>query len=410
MNVFVKAKGLGEQVAGWKHRCARVLQSAPPMTLGIALVVPVLLASNSALAQSSVTLYGDVDDAIQYTSNQGGHGAVQMTNAGQYSSLWGLTGAEDIGGGTQILFKIEAGFNPNTGKSTGATNQLFNRQTYVGVSGSYGKLLVGEQYDATCDMFGRVSASQKFDGGIGSQIGDLNNLFCDFNLSNAIKYFSPTVAGFKTELMYRVGGVAGDFTSGSAVNAAVSYTNGPLYLVADYERVDDPATTWWGASASPVSGETWTNPLASPIFSGYASAAHYQMSGGGANLAFGENTIGLVYTNTLLQDVVKTSSTPFSGTAVFNDVQANYTIDPTPAWRVGIAANHTWAPDARYEQLMLGTQYKLSKRTLLYITSAYQHAHGVNSLREAAVAVNSNITASSSPNQLTVRVGIHHNF
>jgi len=343
MDMKVSVGGLKERFGrkGKAVGAATIWKSALAVT---AAIVAALTASAPAFAQSSVTLYGDVDDALMYTSNQGGHSAIQMTNAGQYSSMFGLTGAEDIGAGTKIIFKVEAGFNPNTGKTTGTTGQIFNRQAYVGASGTYGKLLLGLQYDATCDMFGPVSAGWKFAGGIGSQVGDLNNLFCDFNVSNAVKYFSPTIAGFRTELMYRVGGVAGDFSSGNLVNAAVSYTRGPLLLVANYERVDRPATTWWNASASPVAGQQWTNSLASPIFSGYASAEHYQTSGVGANYVFGENTIGLLYTNTLLQDVVRTSSTPFSGTAVFNDVQANYTIKLTPSWLTGVAFNYTWAP------------------------------------------------------------------
>jgi GBP family porin len=57
-------------------------------------------------AQSSVTLYGIVNEAITYSSNQGGHSAVQLTGNGEYGSRWGLRGAEDLGGGTKAIFTL----------------------------------------------------------------------------------------------------------------------------------------------------------------------------------------------------------------------------------------------------------------------------------------------------------------
>jgi predicted porin len=398
---------------GAHGRQARRLLSARSRTrmlaFGGALAASAALTVTPALAQSSVTLYGALDDSIEYTSNQGGHATVQAVQAGIYSSQWGLTGAEDIGGGTRVIFKLEDGFNLNNGVISNG-GALFGRQAYVGLDGPYGAVRAGKQFTGSFDTLCQIVAACKFDGGLGSQIGDLNNGFGDFNINNAIKYISPSFGGFKAELMYGFGNVAGHFPAQSTVDAALSYRLGRLLLAAVYTKVNDPAVAIWGASAAPMAGHTFANPLLSPIFNGYASATHLQISGAGANLDIGTGSIGVLYTNTLLQNVVRTNTTPFSGTAVFNDVQANYAVRITPASLTGIAFNYTWAQAARYEQLMLGEQYSLSKRTLLYVTSAYQHALGTNSLGQSAVAVNSNVPASNSPNQLVVRVGIHHNF
>jgi len=361
-----------------------------------------------AIAQSSVTLYGDVDNGLMYTSNQGGHTNWQLSNAGLYSTLFGFTGTEDLAGGLKAVFKLESGVNPNSGMNT--FGGLFGRQAYVGLSSPYGTVRLGRQFDATCDLLAPVTAGFKFGGGLAANAGDVNNTFCDFNVTNAVKYLSPTVAGFTGELVYRFGGVAGDFSNGSLFDAALSYTHGYVTLVGNYERVDNPAIAIWNATTQPAAGQTWANPLTSPIYLGYASAKHYQTAGVGANIAVGSGTIGLLWTNTLFQDVIRTSSTPFNGTAVFNDLQVNYAINITPSWLTGIGVNYTWAPQASYEQVELGTKYLLSKRTILYITSGYQHARGTNSLGHSAVAALSNVPASSSPNQLAIRIGIHHNF
>ena len=59
------------------------------------------LYSVSAAAQSSVTLFGVVDQGIRYTTHADpqGDSRVQLLS-GASESLWGIKGAEDIGGGT----------------------------------------------------------------------------------------------------------------------------------------------------------------------------------------------------------------------------------------------------------------------------------------------------------------------
>ena len=57
-------------------------------------------AASSAFAQSSVTLYGIVDEAVRYQTNAGpgGNDQVAMTSGPETHSRWGLRGSEDLGG------------------------------------------------------------------------------------------------------------------------------------------------------------------------------------------------------------------------------------------------------------------------------------------------------------------------
>src|SRR5258708_12232602 len=109
--------------------------------------------TGSAFAQSSVTLYGAVDNGIGYQTSQtslgstsGGRSAVKMINGVWLGSRFGLKGAEDLGGGSKAIFTLEEGFNSGTGAL--ATNGLiFSRQAFVGVSNdTYGSLTAGRQY------------------------------------------------------------------------------------------------------------------------------------------------------------------------------------------------------------------------------------------------------------------------
>src|ERR1700676_4559096 len=74
------------------------------------------LYSVSAAAQSSVTLYGLVDMGIRYAAYAGPQGDSRVRLAGGASeSLFGFKGAEDIGGGTKVVFELEDRFFSNSG-------------------------------------------------------------------------------------------------------------------------------------------------------------------------------------------------------------------------------------------------------------------------------------------------------
>ncbi|MFM0653269.1 porin, partial [Paraburkholderia sediminicola] len=71
--------------------------------------------AGAAHAQSSVTLYGVIDSGFFYQSANAanfqskvdlGH-VYELKDGGIYSSIWGLKGTEDIGGGYQVNFKLQ---------------------------------------------------------------------------------------------------------------------------------------------------------------------------------------------------------------------------------------------------------------------------------------------------------------
>lgn len=374
------------------------------------LMVAMGAAAGVAHAQSSVTLYGVVDEGIQYTNNQGGKTSWAMSQGGLGSSKWGLTGSEDLGGGLHAIFKLENGFNPSNG-ALGNNGALFGRMAYVGLSSDrYGEVRLGRQYDLLFESLVPLAASGKFAGGLGAHAGDVDNVWGDFNLNNAVKYLSPVIAGARLGAAYSLGGVAGSMGRNQAVNFSLTYGNGPLALAAAYLKVNNPATAVWSASASPVEGGTYTNPLTTPIYGGFATASSVQIAGGGAKYQLGGSNFGLLYTNVQFSNAVRTTTTPLGGNAHFDTLEGNYTYNVSPAWLLGAAYSYTWATGARYRQLNLGTTYLVSKRTLLYVSGVWQRASGTNSLGLPAMAANNNITPSDTPNQVVVRVGIRHSF
>ena len=96
-------------------------------------------AAAPAHAQSSVSLYGQVDEWIGATKFPGGDRAWNVSGGGMSTSYWGMHGAEDLGGGYKAIFTLESFFraqNGQYGRFTGDT--FFARNAYVGISSPYG--------------------------------------------------------------------------------------------------------------------------------------------------------------------------------------------------------------------------------------------------------------------------------
>ena len=115
-------------------------------------------ATPQAFAQSSVTLYGIVDEAIRYQTNAGpgGDDQVAMTSGPETHSRWGLKGSEDLGGGWSAVFHLENGFEAFNG-TLHVPGTLFSRQAYVGLSNEqWGALTFGRQYAPAYDTLGDI--------------------------------------------------------------------------------------------------------------------------------------------------------------------------------------------------------------------------------------------------------------
>lgn len=194
--------------------------------------------SAAAHAQSSVTLYGMLDAVIVYTNNQSGKSAWQQGSGLLSNTVFGLSGNEDLGGGLHALFRLENGFNLNNGTQS-YKNTMFGRRAYVGLqSDPYGTLTLGRQYDAVVDYLGPLAMANNGDGNnLASHPFDNDNLDDSFYIDNAVKYTSPTLAGWQFGGLYGFSNAAGGFANNRAYSAGVSYANGPVSLGADRKSV-----------------------------------------------------------------------------------------------------------------------------------------------------------------------------
>lgn len=365
---------------------------------------PVMLfISLGAHAQSSVTIYGIIDDGLTWSSNQGGKSAWQMQGSISQGNRWGFRGTEDLGGGTSAIFRLESGFNVNTG-ALSQGGRLFGRLAYVGLSDNhYGTLTLGRQGEEIGDYIGALSANGTLPGGIlFPHPGDLDNNGIDFHLNNAVKYVSPTIAGLTGVATYSFGGVAGNFAQDSAKSFALQYVNGNLQLVGAYTSIDHPATA--------VPEGVWT--ATNTVDGNYGLAAgSYKVFGLGAAYSFGAARISADWTHTQFGDLNPTLGAKIGGHVTFNigEVVASYMV--TPALQLGMAYSYTegnvsaTGQEPHYHEVDASADYFLSKSTDVYASATYMRAGGGAVADLAPV-----LQASSSANQIALRLGIRKKF
>ncbi|SAK67838.1 porin [Caballeronia catudaia] len=370
----------------------------------------------TAAAQSSVTLYGVVDNAFAYVNNQRGHSNVYMSQGNLQASKFGLLGAEDLGGGTKAIFRLESGFNSLTGAQS-SPGLIFNRQAYMGLSNDrYGTLTLGRQYTPYFSMVGALGPTGVLTGATGAHPGDVDALDTTLRFNNSVTYASPVIAGLAFSAQYGLGGVPGSIASGSNFSAALRYDYKPVSVAAGYVKLKDIAT----------SSALGTFAINSPVNNGYASAKSAQLVAAAARYQYNDLMIGLNYANV---QYAPGSGSLFTDEAVFNNYGAIASYRFTPAVNVAAGYSYTRASKsngisdpAQYHQISLEETYGLSARTTFYALQAYQRARGkslvalsgmnatVIANAVAVVGDSQNGTPSSGQSQFVAMVGIRHAF
>jgi predicted porin len=367
--------------------------------------------ASTAQAQSSVTLFTNFDDAVAHYNNEGKGSVTQLQVGDMTGNWWGLRGQEDLGGGIKTVFFLASGFNLNNGKQA-IPGQEFGKAlgAWMGLtSDSWGTIRVGRQYSPANDLVTGITGdpySPAF-----STPGDADNNDGTFYVDNAIKYISPTYGGFKYELLYALGGVAGSVSSQSSSSAAVSYSAGALTVAGGYIFAKND-----GPNGAGTADQTQNNSV-TPLFGDVPFVGSRLISMVAVQYAFGSFIGSLRYSNAQWKPGSK--FTAFNQTETFNigGVSLNYAL--TRAAGLEFGYNYTkssGASAATYNTVAAQAYYHLSKSTTLYAITAWNHASGTtfsedgNSIVPATGSLTDIAASSSTPNQVGFILGMTTHF
>ncbi|PUE53617.1 hypothetical protein B9Z45_12310 [Limnohabitans sp. 2KL-17] len=222
-----------------------------------------LAAATGALAQSTVTLFGVADAAVQYTKT-GAAKKTAMATSALNSSRFGVRGEEDLGGGMKAGFHLEAGVanDSGAGAATNTNNQTvtaltsagtqgltFNRRSTLSLMGGFGELRVGRDYtplfwtQTIYDPFGTngVGASQA------NASANPATLLTGVRASNSIGYISPSFSGFAVQVQTYLGENASNDAlgkkTGSGNGLRATYEQGPVSVALATAKYDTALNT-----------------------------------------------------------------------------------------------------------------------------------------------------------------------
>jgi len=235
-------------------------------------VSTVLLAvsiSTTALAQSSVAIYGVLDAGVVNASHSGTvKDSVTAVSTGIIgASHFGLITKEDLGGGLFAGAQLESQVNIDDGSqgkssSTGAANPVFGREAKAFLEDrTYGKIGLGRQENAAWRTYSSLdpqghsniggnpiylSDGSSFGGTATSKVG-LNRYTGGTFVSNALRYDSPKFYGFNVVASRTMGGTPGNFNAGSSNQLMLRYdNNGRVFGAAGAYRTFDTNGNNWG--------------------------------------------------------------------------------------------------------------------------------------------------------------------
>jgi predicted porin len=358
-------------------------------------------------AQSSVTLYGQLDAGVNFTSNAGGHHAFAMVSGDTAETSFGLTGREDLGGGLGAVFTLENGVNITNG-ALNEGGRLWGRQAWVGLdSERVGQFTLGRQYDATIDMWSPFTAAGTTIGDFAAHPFDNDNADYDFRINNSVKYSTPTWDGFKAEAAYGFSN-SPSFAGNRAYSVAGSYAKGPLSAALAYMRLNGGGSTPDGAVGS------------DSVF----LASHQQNIDAGAKWTFaGGSSVAVAYSHVDVYDPAGNGFVPDIGEQnwskwQFDNIELNGQYYFTPAFSIigaytfthGKLASTVGDDSPNWHQLSLMLNYSLSKRTAIYVQGAWQHTNADTGTGLDNAFIVGSDGPSSTGNQMVYRVALVQHF
>ncbi|WP_454830537.1 porin [Paraburkholderia xenovorans] len=387
----------------------------------------------SVYAQSSVTLYGLVDNGIAYTSNQTTLGSTSngkhnfmMTPAVWDGSKFGLLGKEDLSGGTYAIFNLMSRFNSANGSAQYA-NAMFGQQAYVGLTNAaLGTLTLGRQLTSYFQMLSPFSLITSYSAFYGAHPGDIDNLDTDYKTNNTVLYTTPEIHGLTASASYAFSGIPGGVNTGSSWSAGLQYKFGGFGVGAGFERFNNANSNsgaWNTASTALAAGEQGV----SAVTNGYQGAAAQQRFAITGKYTFAPNlNVSFAYSNVqYIPGPYSEQRTLFKSKGVWNTFGAVVNYLPTPAWNFAAGYSFTRASaangilhGAQYQQIAASVYYALSKTTGLYEMQAFQRASGQTLGTKASSIISATATIgdgfngapSAGRNQFAIGAGVIHRF
>ena len=304
------------------------------------IAIAALAAAGAAAAQSSVTMYGQVNTGYEYSKTDITIGGVKATikttgfqNDRVKKSRLGFKGEEALGNGLSATFALEMGFNSADGEFA---ESAFNRKATVGLKGAFGEVRIGKdstpmnEFDGSFKAIDRTTTlAEQVAGRDASWEGRptglfYNGSFSGFDVAAAIGNSSTRV---KIDDVTTMKEDTATYGLGMGYNGGAWAVGAAVQLDTEKTLSDDVKTTNYGVGASydfnvakvygQYKGGQYKNK-ASTVADKYS----YDQFAVGVSAPFGATTLSAEYAYNKAKDTAGAVSTKYKGN-VFA-VQAEY--------------------------------------------------------------------------------------
>lgn len=224
------------------------------MHISTLVLAALAMAPLSALAQSSLTIYGIADTGVRYTrglttSNAASPSSSTAVSSGvNTTSRVGFRGREDLVGGMYAVFNLETGLNLDTGTPINSS-KFFDRAAIVGLGGGWGQVTAGRQTNLLADAISPVDpAGMRFASfnpniataalsshGLGLEYGSAGTTTGSYRLDNSLKY-TGRFSGLTARAMYSFGETAQGGSARSSTGAGLAYGTPTWTVSGAYQR------------------------------------------------------------------------------------------------------------------------------------------------------------------------------
>lgn len=360
----------------------RVLSSAIALAL-------TALASGTALAQSSVTIYGNIDVGFDRVKRDAGdrllpentvssaantaYTAINNSLSNKQSlsrvgpdlssqSSLGFRGVEDLGNGYKGNFVLEGQMGVDNGALL-RDGRMFGRQAYVGLTTPFGEFRAGRQYApiffssalVTTERFG--ATDQFVEGGLSNSL--------NIRWDNALTY-SLQAGGFRGQLGFSPNAGVADIVNaqrGSAGNDTAGDIVGGIN--AGGEKTSGRGRSWGAFGAYTISDLTLT---AGYGHTNFANAPVYLATGNTAPafmFNLGDYSVWNLGAKYVLKDLGLTFNGSF-GRGTYDITNANAATSGTTLLTNGVAGLFGITNgDLKVSSLVLGTRYEIGAMAFL---------------------------------------------
>ncbi|TBR13095.1 MAG: porin [Rugosibacter sp.] len=350
--------------------------------------------SSAAFAQTNVTIYGVADASFDFINVSGGNGAASnntpnFNRVSTNGSLIGFRGTENLGNGLNALFQFESDAKFDNGGSLNT-----NRDSFVGLSGGFGKVLLGTLTAPTRALAARldvnagegISSNTAVLGKLGGMLANGNELkgvitggnlstFTGLNFNgrsndttsvfdsrhkNSIAYVSPSFSGLQASAVYMANENKTEGTNAintSAYDLGLNYDNGPVLVGLTYAEAK-------------VKNNFSVTDTATPPNTIIGSNLKLKEMRLGGMYDFGNATVRAIYARTKGQDSTGEVKQNVWGIGGTYNVTANGKIT-AQYYKANDLDSSGSVDNTGAKFYTLGYEHSLSKRTLLKANYAY---------------------------------------